>query len=73
MLWKACEAPDELQDLEINDTQITDTGLQYLAPWYNLRRVGLNSTQTTREGIKRLDEQMPQLTIQRAFPLLPSQ
>jgi hypothetical protein len=49
--------------LYLSDTQVTDTGLEHLKGLTNLERLELNRTQVTDEGVRKLQEALPNCEI----------
>jgi hypothetical protein len=50
--------------LYLSDTQVTDTGLEYLKELSNLQDLALAGTQVTDEGITTLQEALPNCKIE---------
>ncbi|MBT4867125.1 MAG: hypothetical protein HON53_18630 [Planctomycetaceae bacterium] len=50
--------------LELNNTRVTDGGLEHLNGLTNLRFLALKHTRVTEEGVKELKAALPQCEIQ---------
>ena len=48
-----------LNNLELSHTRVTDAGLTLRSGLNNLRRLSLGDTKVTDEGVKRLQEALP--------------
>jgi hypothetical protein len=49
----------------LDETKITDAGLVHLEGLTNLEHLSLRGTQATREGVKKLQLELPVCTIER--------
>ena len=54
---------DELEELELTDTKVTDAGLTHLKELNNLEMLDLIGTQVTDEGVKQLQQALPNCRI----------
>ena len=59
----------QLEDLELSDTQVTDAGLTHLKGLSRLTYLNLKGTKVTIQGIKELQEALPNCDIHSDYSL----
>ena len=57
--------PPRLQQIVLNDTQVTDTGLEQLNGLTSLEELGLATTPVTNAGVAKLKQVLPRLRVYR--------
>jgi hypothetical protein len=66
---KGIKVLTSITGLGLEDTEITDRGLEHLAALRKLRIVSVNGSKVTEEGVKKLKQALPDVRVRTVNPV----